>query len=447
MFKFVEIEFPTSDPTSVPSYPMSVNLHQGRYSHEVAVIKFRDALDDYTAFDSGTPIHLTLFNGMSSAASKDFYGYVHHVKPVRNPIQNYIEVTAISASWAMKNESQAIYKDMSADGIVQSIASKYKFACYTVPHPRIYPQVSQAGISDWGLMVRLARQCGYSLRTENTELYFEPVLHEYTNYRSQAPTFTLNEADTNLGWTIYSFEPLIGDALPLGDESKSAPAISGLDKVAKEPIAHTRPIRNKKTNSTGSIEFFDRYDTHVVANTVDVAQYEAQAAEDRASFAYRAVAEVRGDHTIHPNMPIYIQGVGPLYDTFWVVLKAEHKITEVARFQYTYTTVLTLGTDSLGAPAVWTDNKQITQPAAEPTRTIIPGVAQTAVIPQTILSNANYYNVPQLVGSFGTLKNRVGSATPAPVWVTGTATLNPILTPVGSQAPNLNAKTLLGTVI
>lgn len=447
MFKYVSVEFPTVDPASVPSRIINFEMSQGRYNHEVGVIKFRDWGIDYTTLSSGTPVQISLFDGVTPNPIRNFYGYVHHAKPIKNPAQNYLEVTFISASWVMKNEVQTTYVGMSADAIVASIAAKYKFASYTVPHPRIYPQVNQAGISDWGLMVKLAKQCGYSLRTENTELYFEPVLNEYSKYRSEAPIYTMRESDNRDGWTLYSFEPMVGENMPLDEESKSAPAISGLDRNTTSTIAHTRPIRNKKTSSISQIEFFDRYDTHVVANNSSTAQYEAQAAEDRASFPYRATVEVKGDPILHPNMPIYLEGVGAEYETFWTVLNTEHVIKEVSKNLYVYTTKLIVGTDSLGAPISWSDNKQVLRPSTSPVRTIIPGATQTVIIPQTKLANVSSYNIPQLSGVFGQLKNRVGASSPGPTWVTATATLNPILTAIGSQSVQLSPTTLIGTVI
>jgi hypothetical protein len=447
MFKYIDVSFPTLEPLTAPSYVMGFELIQNRYKHEVGVITFRDWGVAYSNIAAGTPVHISMYNGITPNPAREFYGYVHHAKPIKTPAQNNVEVTVISSSWAMKNEAQNIYTDVSADAIVSAIAAKYNFASFTIPHPRIYPQVTQTGISDWGLMVKLAKQCGYSLRTQNTEIYFEPVLYEFTNYRSEAPTYTMRDANNKSGWSIYSFEPLIGESLPYGDESKAAVAISGLDRSTVSPIAHTPTNRNKKTSSISQIEFFDRFDTHVVANNVSVAQYEAQAAEDRASFPYRAEVLVKGDHNLHPNMPIFLEGVGSEYETFWVVLSAEHVVKETSRNMYTYVTHLIVGTDALGVANVWTDNKQVISPATTPIRTIIPGATQTVVVPTTKLTNATSSVAPQLAGVFGTLKNRAGSAIPGATWATGTASLNPILTPVGSQAITSNPKNLLGTVI
>jgi hypothetical protein len=177
------------------------------------------------------------------------------------------------------------------------------------------------------------------------------------------------------------------------------------------------------------------------------AQYEAQAAEDRSSFPYRATLEIKGDHTLHPNMPIYLEGVGAEYETFWTILSVEHVVKEVSRTLFMYTTRLIVGTDSLGTSVTWSDNKQVIKPSVSPTRTILPNVTQTVVIPETKLSNTGGITSSQLSGSLGVLKNRSGSLISSPTWVTGTTTLNPILTPIGSQAPILNPTTLLGTGI
>jgi hypothetical protein len=111
-------------------------------------------------------------------------------------------------------------------------------------------------------------------------------------------------------------------------------------------------------------------------------------------------------------------------------LGTEHRIVETERNAQTYTTILYVGSDSLGTTATWIDGKNISKPDAKQSRTIIPGVAQTVIVPQTILRRSTPNLGPQLNGAFGVQNNRVKGVSNGPVWVTGTYTLDPV-----SQAP------------
>jgi len=429
MFNYVKVTFPnTTLPPILRVYEMT--FAQNRYQHEIATIKFRDWDISYDVVSSGSPIQFSL---SSNGLSKTFYGYVHHVNVDRTPDTSLTEVVAVGASMVMKNQSQQIYKGLSADGIIKQIAKRNNFVCFAVPHPRIYPQVAQAGHSDWEIMVRLAKQSGYSLRAENTELYFQPMMYEYTNKRQEANKFVMRGANDTSGSTIYSFDSVIGESLPQDEETKAAVALSGLDSVSLTPLSVTQQNRAPKTRFKAAPEFFDKYATDVVVSDPTVAQHEAEAAENRTIFPYRATAEVIGTPDLRPDAPVYLDGLGTYYSGYWTILGTEHRIVESERDSQTYTTILHLGTDSLGDSARWTDGKTIAEPSSRASRTIIPGVTQTNVTPVTVLRRTAPNLGPQSVGSFGTLSNRAKGFTDGPVWVTGTATLDPISTSTTNQ--------------
>lgn len=275
-------------------------------------------------------------------------------------------------------------------------------------------------------------QSGYSLRTENTELYFQPVMEDFTNYRESAPKFVMRQMSDPDGSTIYSFNPIIGESLDYDNSTKAAVAISGVDKSIGDRIAITKQTRNQKTRKKQQNEFFDKFDTSVVATDLEVATSEAKAAEDRNSFPYRATVEVLGDPSLRPDLPIFLEGIGETYSGYWVILKAEHKILETERNQQTYTTILTVGIDSLGSANSWVDNKTVNSPDYLPSRKIIPNVKQTKVIPTTALSNVSPSATPQTKGSFGNPKNRnkpsINNRDQAPpIWKSTTSSLNNII--------------------
>lgn len=413
--------------TDSPKAFYSLEFNQNRYEHETAKIIFKDWNLSYDSITTFSPMIIQL---RGTNESVTFNGYVDYVRPHITPGENYTEVGFISASSNMRNQSETVYKNITADQIVKRIANKYGFACYAVPHPRVYPQVSQAGKSDWQLMVRLAKQNGYTLRTTKTELYFQPVLEDYTKYRSQAKYFTLQYPESTIGTTIYNFEPVIGEAVDYKDSFKAAVAVAGVDKYSKSVIKTTKQKRNPKTRKKKKPEAFDRYATDIVINDPETAKYEAEAAENRNAFPYRAWVEVLGEPTLRPDMPIFLDGLGDTYSGYWTILGAEHKVIEEEFNQFKYTTVLHVGADSLGQSDVWTDNALIKSPDKIPTRTIIPNVRQTKQRPTSSLIMTTPIITPQAVADLGLVKNRpqaqeVTSRTPA--WKSNISSLNNVV--------------------
>jgi hypothetical protein len=284
------------------------------------------------------------------------------------------------------------------------------------------------------------------LRAENTELYFQPVLQDFTNLRQNAPKFIMRGVTDPEGSTIYSFKPLIGESLDFKDAKKAAIAISGLDKTSNSRIAITKQIKNKKTRRKQQSEFFNQFDTSVVANDIETAGYEAEAAENKNTFPYRARVEVLGDPDLRPDLPVFLDGLGTTYSGYWVVLEAEHRIIEEQLNQQLYTTVITVGIDSLGTADSWADNKVVTSPDYLQKRTIIPNVKQTKIVPKTGLSAPSTFPTPQTKGTFGGSSNR--KQIPAakrtqtePVWKSTTRTLNNII-PKTTKSPIITKRVL-----
>lgn len=426
MFNYVSVAFPNT--TIPPTRVYQLSLYQNRYEHEVAVIQFRDWGVDYDAVTAGSPISFTINNDNSF---RDFVGYVDHINLYREPGSHTTEVVAVSASYVFKNESQKIYKGLSADAIIEQIAAKHNFSAYTVPHPRVYPQVSQAGHTDWEFMVRLAKQSGYSLRTQNTDVYFQPMLYDYTQQRSQAQKFTMRRPTDPSGSTLYSFYPTISENIEYEGEKKSAISISGVDSNTSTPIAITNQKRSKTTKINSKAEFFDKYHTHVVALDPSVANHEAKAADDRTVFPYRGTAEVLGSPNLRPDFPVYLDGLDSPYSGYWVILGTEHQIVEETRNIQRYTTILYLGSDSLGDAVKWTDGTLISAPNYVPARTIVPGVRQTNAPSSHTLRRTSVAYSPIANGQFGKASNRTlpkinKQPIKGPVWAASKPTISTV---------------------
>jgi phage protein D len=375
MFNQLNVEFPTLSVPLTRGY--SLHSHHARYEHEMHTIRFIDWNVDYTSISDGTPLTVTL-TGIGS--SRVINGYIHHIVPDISSSNNYVDIIIIGASRVFKQQSQNIWKNATADQVITDIAKSQNFSYVSVPHPRVFEQISQAGMSDWELMVKLAKQCGYSLKANNTSLYFQPITQEFTELREEAAYFrmqTLNQKSTG----IYSFHPMIGESIPYHDAKKTTVAISGVDKDSKNTHTHTNQTSINTTRSNYVDPIFDSYHTHVVAPTYEAAQYEAAAADEINRYAYRGEVVLSGAPTILPDSPIYLDGIGSTYSGYWTALSVEHNVLGNKEF----TTKVMVGTDSLGLSTQWTDSKTISAPSSFVKRVITPGVRQINLLPKTTL--------------------------------------------------------------
>lgn len=406
MYNFVSVDFPNAD--QPPVQVLDMTFWQSRYKHDFAVFTFRDWKPSYNNIRPGTPMQFTL---QGDENQELFTGYVHHIKPKVSPGKNYVEVHFIGASYYLKQTSQKTYKNRTASEIVVEIAKRNNFSYSVTPHPRVYSQISQAGLTDMEMINKLAKQCGYSVRYKNAEIYFQPMFKLYDEARENAQVLTLRDADDPAGSTLYSFEPLIGESLEHDGEYKAATAISGVDAYTGKVIQVTNPKRPKATKTRSESEFFDRFSSATVANSYTIAKSESESVDERTRFPYRATAEALGDPGLYPNVPVYIDGVSDDYAGYWVVLEVEHKLTSTGYTQFLYTSALTLGTDSLGTAVTGSDNKLVKMPNVRPKRTIIPNVRQTNKKPKTVLKTGSASPSKNAQVGFGAIKNRTKPTT------------------------------------
>lgn len=375
MFSYIGINFPTLQMPITRVY--SVNTTHSRYEHELITVRVIEWNVSYDSISATTPVTLTL-KGMGT--SRTINGYVHHIVPDISPDKNYVDIVIIGASYIFKQESQKVWTDVTSDQVISDIANANNFSYVAVPHPRVYDQVSQAGMSDWELMVKLAKQSGYSLKADNTSLYFQPLTQDFTDTRQEAAYYVLKGLDQK-ATGIYSFKPLIGESVPYQDAKKATVSIGGVDRTSSVDHTHTNltPITTTRTKSTAPI--FDSYHTTTVAPTYDIAKYEASAADERNRYAYRGEAVIQGNPNLLPDAPVFLDGIGTLYSGYWTVLSVSHEILGNAE----YSTTIVVGTDSLGLASQWTDNKDIVSPSQSIKRVVTPGVRQKTIIPTTSL--------------------------------------------------------------
>ena len=412
--KFVNVEFIGS--SEAPSDVYYAEIYHNRFQHQGAVIQFRDWGMQYDSIEPGSPVIITY----GFPEKNTMYGFVHHLSGDRTRNNSFMEVTFIGSSFPMKQQAQEVYKNVTGDQVVTQIANKHGFTANTIPHERVWDQLVQSGETDWEFLVKVAKKCGYSLRVDNTTISFQPMMYEYSLYRDTAPVFELKGVGQPNGWSMQSFEPIVGDSVPYEDAIKGAVAVSGMDYINDTPLTRTEKSLKMKTRKVSKPEMFDIFSTSTVIVDHETASYEAKAAEDRNSFPYRATAVVKGFSEARPDMPVFLDGIGEPYSGYWTVLEVTHCFEEKTRGAHTYTTTLVVGTDSLGDADVWTDGKRIDSPSSTKTRVINPKVVSSQK-PAKITLAGNSLSVPKQVrGSFSRTENKAvpskGITTTAPVW-------------------------------
>lgn len=375
-FSYIEMQFPT---LSTPlTRAAELKFSHARYEHETAVVYFTDWSPTYESVTPGTPVLVRLRGGKSV---EDYNMYVNYVKPDLSPSKKYLEMHLIGASFPFKQQSQKMWSNVTADVVVADIAKKHSFSYKAVPHSRVYEQITQAGKTDWELLVSLAKQSGYSVIATNASLSFEPITMSFSEKQANAHYFTMSDLSSRYT-SMYSFTPIIGEATPFEDAQKAAVSISGVNPKNKTSHAHKGAKQSKYTRAKSAQPAFTAYNTSVVAPSFEVSKYETDAAVERNRHPYRGTAVVLGTPGIRPGDPVYLNGIGNSYSGFWTVLKVEHEIENNIEF----TTTLHVGTDSLGISESWDGTPPVFSPNEQRTRVLGPQNAGKNSVPSTYLT-------------------------------------------------------------
>jgi hypothetical protein len=357
-----------------------LHFKQKLFQHDYATFYFRDWSFNPRQVRPGSLMQFEILG-------KQYHGYVHDISFEESSNKKITKVGFIGASYVMRQASRKIYVNMTADQIVTQIAKKYKFAHKTIPHPRIYDQVSQAGMTDWELMVKLAKQCGYSLRAENTELYFQPLMYDFEQLHEEAFSFQKIDAGFRPINMLYSFKALVSETSDHELGSKSAASVSGVDPITGKLVSHTVQDRGNPTRARSNQEFFDSHEINTVAPGYAIAVHEATGAKAKSQHPYTAMAEVLGLPKLRPGLPVYFKNVGHDNTGYWHILGVEHVILEKSLGKHVYTSHLFVGTDSLGETANLKFSKI---PSDRPIRRIIPNVKNTVIKPTSAIKTLSF---------------------------------------------------------
>lgn len=346
MLKYLTVEFPLTK-SSVQRIG-EFRWKQRRYEHDTGVIRFVDWNPDPSVITPGSPVKVTV---TLKGVSKIHYAYVNYVKHHRAYDKNYVDVHLISASYVMKQANQEVYANVTASMVAALIAKKHGFSYDIAPHDRVFAQISNPGYTDWQILAKLAKQIGYTLRSEGTVLIFKPIIEDYVRQGKYAKQFLSTTPGAIIPPSLYEIHPIVGDSIEYADGYKAAVAVSGYDSHAGGRFTAVNKNKSDYLRARSTSDFFDRYDTRTTVPTLSDAKYEAKAVEELNRFPYRATAVLVGTPDLRPDMPIKISGVNKDLDGNWIVIESEHVVERGM-----YTTRVEIGLDSLGAT---TQPKQI----------------------------------------------------------------------------------------
>lgn len=217
-FTKYKVSFPKSPDLNKDIGLVGAELYQAAEEHDRLVLHFKGKPSEReTTLSYGDPV---IFEYQSGKAVYKFCGTIYQIDPKNTAQANNLDITCLSSSSDLKNTDQEIYKNVTADQVVSKIAAKNGMKAITQRHPRVRKSIVQAGQSYWQLLRRLAKQTGFALRAENTNIIFMSKDKIFQTKKKSAPYFTYVSGDNKTGTTtkaerlfgtIISFHPRVSD--------------------------------------------------------------------------------------------------------------------------------------------------------------------------------------------------------------------------------------------
>ncbi len=176
-----------------------LKLTQGPMRHELAVFQVMSATgDEWTRWDSGTPIQIDYGNSASNRSS--FYGYLWKPDSEINqlvrepPRERAMTFKALGASMSMKEGFQKVFLNSTTSNIAQFVATQFMFDSNITPSSYVWDQLVSSGDSYFSFMVDTAQHQGYVFFVVGTTLYFIDPMSIARQQGSIYPVFYSKDA-------------------------------------------------------------------------------------------------------------------------------------------------------------------------------------------------------------------------------------------------------------
>lgn len=258
-FASYKVTFPKTPDFNKDIGLVGAELYQVMEEHDRLILHFKGKPSNRdTTVSYGDPV---IFEYKSGKTSYMFYGTVYQIDPKNTQQANNLDIICLSASATeLKNTDQQIYTNVTADQVVSKIAAKNSMKAITQRHPRVRKSIVQAGQSYWQLLRRLAKQTGFALRAENTNIIFmskdkifqtKKKYAPYFNYVAGTVTGTVTKPERLFG-TIIDFYPRVSDnSAELG--TRVDRVITGVNQKSGDIIETTHSAKDYDVESKGVV--------------------------------------------------------------------------------------------------------------------------------------------------------------------------------------------------
>lgn len=210
--------------------PHKVLVRQKEYKHDAVVLRYDGSIMKPHHFRKGTPVALRW--GWAPKDIETYYGYVHSTRLVRKPNGKKgtdLEVYLVSASHRLNKTRMRSFRRMKVGAILYRITRQHRFSLSMDPSSRFHRHIPQLGQSDWNLMVRLARDIGFTLSAKRTQLQFKRRLID-SRPNGRQPTFRWYGGYGPMRGSLYEFVHKAGTS-PLARNRRLV--VGGMDDNGK----------------------------------------------------------------------------------------------------------------------------------------------------------------------------------------------------------------------
>jgi hypothetical protein len=238
---------------------IGAELYQVGSEHDMLILHFKGNPDPkQNAILSKDPV---IFNFRSQKLKSTWNGYVTQVRQTNTVVGGNTDIVCIGPSFYLKETSQKIYKNVTADQVVSRIATKHSMQAVTQRHPRVKASIVQAGQSDWQLLRRLAKSTGFILRCENSSILFVSADKIYKDKKASAPYFYYVGNDDNTGsttkeirmlGTCFAFKPIVSDSSP-DTGVRVDRVITGMHAQTGSVLSTTHKHKSNVTGNAGVV--------------------------------------------------------------------------------------------------------------------------------------------------------------------------------------------------
>lgn len=336
----------------------SLHLHQGMGEHDFAEATFAYPASAQNSFTTGSPIEFSF--GMSGAPYRTWTGYIH--APEQSVFGQVSEMTlsCLGPTYGLSGSGQTSWTNITASAVVEQLCAAQGLAAHTSGTSRVYQHLTQAGMTGWELINRLARENGRFVIPDGVGLRFASRQDIHSTFNVQT-CINLAASQDNSS-QVLSWKPLQSED-PGAGERTAIKSFSGVDPQGRlvRHVQSTQPQAAPFGTSTGRRLFLDAKTATAVTSAAE-AEALHSAATELSAWKYRMTATVRGRQGLEPGVVVRTLGMDR-YSGTWVVQAVSHVVENGE-----YVCHLDLITDALGQlPRQYQNVGGITRPLPKAT--------------------------------------------------------------------------------